>query len=373
MTQPSFVPITEADVVRPAASCPFRHRGRPTGPLTCASLPSRGVGHGSPGPDQGFALRLAKRFADRLHLTPGENVEDVEVGVALLAARRAALFGRAPCIYDLDFAYTLWGFLFDGPEDLVARRKAVFARRATTTLSNASLWTWCPRTPTFDSARATWRPGSGSGVRCCGTELTDGDGPRASRDRRKRSHLQCSSRRASRRPPRPVAPRISRDSWSWRFVLDQLAGAGYRAVALDQRGYSTFARPDGVEAYRLAHLVDDVVGVADTMEWPTFDLVVTTGAAWSPGSPPPATPVGCARSPRSRPAPGALRAVAAERDADQAGRSSYIALFRRPSEPEALLLGEDGSGSGIRQLFAESGLGDEGVEEYLRTLLEPGP
>jgi len=62
-------------------------------------------------------------------------------------------------------------------------------------------------------------------------------------------------------------------SWSWRFVLDQLAGAGYRAVALDQRGYSTFARPDGVEAYRLAHLVDDVVGVADTMEWPTFDLV----------------------------------------------------------------------------------------------------
>jgi pimeloyl-ACP methyl ester carboxylesterase len=162
-------------------------------------------------------------------------------------------------------------------------------------------------------------------------------------------------------------------SWSWRFVLDQLAGAGYRAVALDQRGYSTFARPDGVEAYRLAHLVDDVVGVADTMEWPTFDLVGHDWGglvAWVTA----ARHAGRVRSLTSvsTPHPGALRAVAAERDADQAGRSSYIALFRRPSEPEALLLGEDGSGSGIRQLFAESGLGDEGVEEYLRTLLEPG-
>ena len=86
MTQPSFVPITEADVVRPARelSVPTSWTANRPADLRIPYRP-RGVGHGSPGPDQGFALRLAKRFADRLHLTPGENVEDVEVGVALLA------------------------------------------------------------------------------------------------------------------------------------------------------------------------------------------------------------------------------------------------------------------------------------------------
>ncbi|MBX9605955.1 MAG: alpha/beta hydrolase [Gammaproteobacteria bacterium] len=50
-------------------------------------------------------------------------------------------------------------------------------------------------------------------------------------------------------------------AYSWRHQLPALAAAGYRAVAIEQRGYgrsSKFWRPD---AYRIDHLVDDVVGV----------------------------------------------------------------------------------------------------------------
>jgi hypothetical protein len=70
-----------------------------------------GRGRGTPGPDQGYALRLARRFEERLHLGPGESAEDVLEGAALLGARRAALSGRAPCIHDLTVALTLFGFL----------------------------------------------------------------------------------------------------------------------------------------------------------------------------------------------------------------------------------------------------------------------
>jgi hypothetical protein len=82
---------------------------------------------GSPGPDAGFALRLVRRFEHQVKLTPGESEHDVLTGVALVAARRAAVFGRAPSIYDVQFALNLWGFLEDAPEDLVTDRRKAFS------------------------------------------------------------------------------------------------------------------------------------------------------------------------------------------------------------------------------------------------------
>ncbi len=83
---------------------------------------------GSPGPDQGYALLLAQRFRDRLHLVEGEHAADVLAGAVAVATVRASLFGRAPVIHDLDLALTLWGFLVaDAPDDLVAERRARFA------------------------------------------------------------------------------------------------------------------------------------------------------------------------------------------------------------------------------------------------------
>ena len=82
MTQPSFVPIVEADQVRPAyrlrvpsiwtQSRPSEVRGtsQPEGRLL-----------GKPGPDQGFALKLARRFEARLVLAEGDSAEDAIAGV----------------------------------------------------------------------------------------------------------------------------------------------------------------------------------------------------------------------------------------------------------------------------------------------------
>lgn len=132
MTQPSFVPIAEADQVRPALRLEQPRQWVADRPAD-VRFPARPGGRqfGSPGPDQGYALRLARRFEGRLQLRPGESSEDVLVGASLLASRRSALFGRAPTIHDVATALSLWGFLGDSPpEGLVERRRLAFSAAA---------------------------------------------------------------------------------------------------------------------------------------------------------------------------------------------------------------------------------------------------
>ena len=49
--------------------------------------------------------------------------------------------------------------------------------------------------------------------------------------------------------------------WSWRHQLASLSAAGYRAVALDVRGYGRSSAPAPIEAYRMVRLVADNVGL----------------------------------------------------------------------------------------------------------------
>ena len=52
------------------------------------------------------------------------------------------------------------------------------------------------------------------------------------------------------------------DYWySWRHQMEALAGAGYRAVALDLRGYNLSDKPKGIENYDMRLLVADVAAV----------------------------------------------------------------------------------------------------------------
>ncbi len=52
------------------------------------------------------------------------------------------------------------------------------------------------------------------------------------------------------------------ESWySWRHQIPALAGAGYRVVAPDQRGYGRSDSPEAISAYSIVNLVGDIVGL----------------------------------------------------------------------------------------------------------------
>ena len=86
----------------------------PRGPLT-----------GTPGPNVGFALALARRARDRFRLESGERAEDAVAVVAELAMKRAATFGRAPTILDVDFAIELLWYAGAAPEEVRRWRPGV--------------------------------------------------------------------------------------------------------------------------------------------------------------------------------------------------------------------------------------------------------
>jgi hypothetical protein len=128
MAQPDYVPTPTADDPRVYTSPPWRPdswmadrpaelEGRqPTGPRL-----------GSPGPDQGYAMKIAEPFRERLVLTAGESADDALGGCIAIAMRRASIFGRAPTVHDLTVAFSLWGYLGEAPAELTDRRRELFA------------------------------------------------------------------------------------------------------------------------------------------------------------------------------------------------------------------------------------------------------
>lgn len=66
----------------------------------------------------------------------------------------------------------------------------------------------------------------------------------------------------------------------WRHQIKALAAAGYRVVALDQRGYGQTDCPHDVDSYDITHLVGDVVGLMSALD---IKSAVLIGQDW--GSP----------------------------------------------------------------------------------------
>ena len=162
-------------------------------------------------------------------------------------------------------------------------------------------------------------------------------------------------------------------SWSWHRQLDALGEAGYRAVALDQRGYSPGARPVQTAAYHIDHLVSDVLALAGALGIHQFDLV---GHDWGGMV---SWVVGARHPDRLRtltvvstPHPAAFAAAIENSEGEQQQRSSYIAVFRQEGVAEQALLGDDGSGDGLRALFAASGLATEDAGVFVEAMSEPG-
>jgi len=65
---------------------------------------------GTPGPSVGYAYALAERARDRFSLGPHEHDADAVAVVAEIAAKRAAAFGRAPVMPDVELAAALLGY-----------------------------------------------------------------------------------------------------------------------------------------------------------------------------------------------------------------------------------------------------------------------
>lgn len=51
--------------------------------------------------------------------------------------------------------------------------------------------------------------------------------------------------------------------YGWRSQIATLAGAGFRVIVPDQRGYNLSSKPQGWQAYKVPCLVGDVLGLAD--------------------------------------------------------------------------------------------------------------
>ena len=62
-------------------------------------------------------------------------------------------------------------------------------------------------------------------------------------------------------------------AFSWRHQLPALAGAGYRAIAPDQRGYGRTSVPADIGDYRMEELIADVHGLLDALEIETATFV----------------------------------------------------------------------------------------------------
>lgn len=152
---------------------------------------------------------------------------------------------------------------------------------------------------------------------------------------------------------------------SFRHQLPALAAAGYRAVAVDQRGYSPGARPVGVDAYRVDTLTRDVLAIADSLGADCFHLVGHDyGAviAWQVA----ARHQDRLLSMTSLSVPHPVAYLEAYETSDQPERSGYFAWFRDPATDHEL-----GDPARLHQLYIAAGLSEHDADVYTAALGSP--
>ena len=184
--------------------------------------------------------------------------------------------------------------------------------------------------------------------------------------------LSFSVRIAGAEDARPVLllhgfPQSSR---CWARVTPVLTGAGLRTIAPDQRGYSPGARPVAVSAYAIPELVADAIGILDALELSAVDVVGHdwgSYVAWHLAERHPERVRSLTAI--SVPHPAAFSEAMAG-DPDQQQRSAYIGLFREEGKAEHVLLADDARR--LRRVFADSGLSEDEVADYVEPLRVAG-
>lgn len=163
---------------------------------------------------------------------------------------------------------------------------------------------------------------------------------------------------------------------SWDSVAPRLHEAGFRTIALDQRGYCATARPRGRRAYRLSELVGDVVALLDSLADSTENQETPRSAhivghdwgavvAWA---------IAAAHPERVRtltavsvPHPAAfLRAMVRS---DQLLRSWYMGFFQLPLIPERVLTSR---GAAPERALARMGMTREMIARFRSEMVADG-
>ena len=149
-------------------------------------------------------------------------------------------------------------------------------------------------------------------------------------------------------------------AFSWRHQIPALAGAGFRAIAPDQRGYGHTDRPQAIDSYDIHHLTGDLVGLLDALK---IEKAVFVGHDWG-GIVTWAMPllhphrvlgvigVNTPFMPRAPMDPIALMRAAY-------GEEMYIVFFQKPGVADALL-GKD-AGKTLRFFYRKTGIT---IEEF---------
>jgi len=75
----------------------------------------RGAGMGTPAPGEGYALTIASRECAKLTFEHAHDLDDVTIGVAVVAAKRASIVGRGPIVGDAHVAMDLFGLRNSSP------------------------------------------------------------------------------------------------------------------------------------------------------------------------------------------------------------------------------------------------------------------
>ena len=149
----------------------------------------------------------------------------------------------------------------------------------------------------------------------------------------------------------------------WRYQVPALAGAGFRAIAPDLRGFGDAPKPDGVASYALPRVVEDVTFILDALglgrvhavghDWGAvvaWLLVATRPEKFASLT---SLTVGC---------PG----TSGQRTIEQLEKAWYLFFFQSEGVAEEWLRRDDWSG--LRALSRGSG----DVERFVRDLSRPG-
>jgi pimeloyl-ACP methyl ester carboxylesterase len=159
---------------------------------------------------------------------------------------------------------------------------------------------------------------------------------------------------------------------TWDRYLRPLAEAGYRAVAVDLRGYFESSKPAGVGQYAMKRLVHDLATLTSLLGYRTVRVIghdwggalAWAFASWQPEMVSHVAVYNC-------PHPEAM-AYHLKRNPRQMLRSWYIGFFQIPRLPEALIRWRAERFIAAAFLARRGTFSAEDLDDYRRAILRPG-